>query len=68
LTEFISYLLPWQDVPFLLETKITEELGGIYEKAPQAWGVKVVVDGKLLTGENPASAGPLAEAILKALQ
>lgn len=30
--------------------------------------IKVVVDGKLITGQNPASAGPIAEAILKALQ
>lgn len=30
--------------------------------------VKVVVSGNLLTGQNPASAGPLGEAILKALQ
>ncbi|KAJ7281857.1 class I glutamine amidotransferase-like protein [Mycena rebaudengoi] len=28
----------------------------------------VVIDGHLFTGQNPASAGPLAEAILKALQ
>ena len=61
-------MLLWQDVPFLLETKITQELGWIYEKAPEAFGARVVVDGKLFTGENPASAGPLAEAILKALQ
>ena len=61
-------MLLWQDVPFLLETKITQELGGIYGKAPEAFGVRVVVDGKLFTGENPASAGLLAEAILKALQ
>lgn len=28
---------------------------------------KVVVDGKLITGQNPASAAPLGEALLKAL-
>lgn len=32
---------------------------------PQA---KVVVDGNLITGQNPASASPIGEAILKALQ
>jgi putative intracellular protease/amidase len=33
-----------------------------------AYQVKVVVDGILITGQNPASAGPIGEAILKALQ
>ncbi|KAJ7283706.1 class I glutamine amidotransferase-like protein [Mycena rebaudengoi] len=56
-----------KDVPFLLEDKITS-LGGKYQKADQPWGAKVVVDGHLITGQNPASAGPIGEAILKALQ
>ena len=30
--------------------------------------VKVVVDGNLITGQNPASAGPIGKAILEALQ
>jgi len=55
-----------QFVPFLLEDKLVF-LGGEYQKAPEPFGVKVVVDGKLYTGQNPASARPLAEAILKAL-
>ncbi|KAJ7591993.1 class I glutamine amidotransferase-like protein [Mycena floridula] len=53
-------------IPFLLEDKISD-LGGKYEKADDLWGVKVVVDGNLYTGQNPASARPLAEAILAAL-
>ncbi|KAF8708356.1 response stimulus, partial [Rhizoctonia solani] len=44
-----------KDVPFLLETRI-KELGGKYTKAEQAWGPKVVVDGHVITGQNPASA------------
>lgn len=55
-----------KDIPFLLEDRISQ-LGGSYEKASEPWGAHVVVDGKLLTGQNPASAGPLAEAIAKAL-
>ncbi|KAF8636886.1 hypothetical protein AX16_010942 [Volvariella volvacea WC 439] len=55
-----------EDIPFLLEDKLTA-LGGKYEKADNLWGAKVVVDGKLLTGQNPASATPLGQAILKAL-
>ncbi|KAG7449308.1 ThiJ/PfpI [Guyanagaster necrorhizus] len=54
-------------IPFLLETEITKR-GGKYEKAEQLWGAKVVVDGNLYTGQNPVSAKPLAEVILKGLQ
>ncbi|CAE6429783.1 unnamed protein product [Rhizoctonia solani] len=55
-----------KDVPFLLETRI-KELGGKYTKAEEAWGPKVVVDGHVITGQNPASAKGVGEAILKAL-
>jgi len=56
-----------QDVPFSVEDRIIS-LGGVYEKAEKPWGVKVVVDGRLITGENPASAAPIGQAILKAIQ
>jgi len=56
-----------KDIPFLLEDRITA-LGGKYAKAAEAWGPKVVVDGRLITGQNPASAGPVGKEILKALQ
>ncbi|KAF7352839.1 putative chaperone protein HSP31 [Mycena venus] len=56
-----------KDVPFLLEDKIVS-LGGKYEKAADPWGSHVVVDGNLYTGQNPASAGPIGQAILKALK
>ncbi|KAJ7368249.1 class I glutamine amidotransferase-like protein [Mycena albidolilacea] len=56
-----------KDVPFLLEDKIVS-LGGKYEKAADPWASHVVVDGNLYTGQNPASAGPIGEAILKALK
>jgi hypothetical protein len=54
------------DVPFLLETEL-KALGGKYEKAAEPWASHVVVDGNLYTGQNPASAGPLAEKIKKDL-
>jgi len=54
-------------IPFLLEDKISE-LGGKYEKADQLWGSKVVVDGRLITGQNPGSATGIGEAILKAIK
>ncbi|ORY68286.1 DJ-1/PfpI family protein [Pseudomassariella vexata] len=55
-------------MPFLLETKI-KDVGGKYVKADEAWGEKVVVvdGGKLITGQNPASAKGTGEAILKAI-
>ncbi|KAF8812390.1 ThiJ/PfpI [Phlegmacium glaucopus] len=56
-----------KEIPFLLENKITQ-LGGKYEKADELWEAKVVVDGRLITGQNPASATGVAEAILKAIE
>ncbi|RSH81474.1 hypothetical protein EHS25_006831 [Saitozyma podzolica] len=47
-------------LPYWLETKM-KELGATYVKADEPWGVKVVWDQGILTGENPASAGPLGE-------
>ncbi|OBZ76559.1 Glutathione-independent glyoxalase HSP31 [Grifola frondosa] len=55
-----------KDIPFLLEDKI-KSLGGVYEKAAEPWGAKVVVSGNLITGQNPASAKGVGEAIAKAL-
>ncbi|RXW17446.1 hypothetical protein EST38_g8416 [Candolleomyces aberdarensis] len=55
-----------KDVPFLLEDKI-RSVGGIYEKADEPFGVKVVVDGQLITGQNPASGKAVGEAVLAAL-
>ncbi|KAF9534873.1 class I glutamine amidotransferase-like protein [Crepidotus variabilis] len=55
-----------KDVPFLLEDKI-QELGGIFEKAPGLFEPEVVIDGKLFTGQNPASAKPLGQEVAKAL-
>ena len=52
------------DVPFLLEDALRAE-GGEFS-AVDPWQPKVVVDGRLMTGQNPASGGPLAEAIVGA--
>jgi putative intracellular protease/amidase len=54
------------DVPFNLETALREE-GAIYSSVAP-WQEKVVVDGRLMTGQNPASGGALAEEIVKALR
>ncbi|CEH17590.1 E [Ceraceosorus bombacis] len=54
-------------IPWLVETRLGER-GATFEKAEKPWGEKVVVDGNLLTGQNPASAGALADAILAQLK
>jgi putative intracellular protease/amidase len=52
-------------VPFLVEDEL-KRLGGLYEKAAD-WASFVVTDGKLVTGQNPASSKAGAEALLKLL-
>ena len=52
-------------VPYLLEDRLKER-GAIYSKTDN-WAPYVQVDGRLITGQNPASAGPAAEALLKLL-
>lgn len=54
-------------VPFLVEDEL-KRLGGHYEKAPKDWQSFVVVDGRLITGQNPASSTAGAQALLKALE
>ncbi|WP_394777977.1 type 1 glutamine amidotransferase domain-containing protein [Undibacterium sp.] len=54
------------DVPFRLEDALRAE-GADYSSAAQ-WQEKVVVDGRLLTGQNPASGGALAREIVTALR
>jgi len=53
-------------VPFLVEDEL-KRLGALFEKAPN-WQSFVVVDGRLITGQNPASSTATAEALLKALK
>lgn len=50
-------------VPFLVEDMLKAN-GGLYEKGPD-WGSYVVVDGMLITGQNPASSEIAAREILK---
>ena len=50
---------------WLLQDRLIALGADFREGAP--WGEHVVVDRNLFTGQNPASSGPLAEAILKAL-
>lgn len=48
-------------VPFLLATALTEH-GAIHQPGPN-WTANVVVDGRLVTGQNPQSAAGVGEAI-----
>jgi len=52
-------------VPFLLESKL-KELGGLYERGDD-WNSKVVIDGELITGQNPQSSTECAKAIITKL-
>ncbi|SEI21161.1 type 1 glutamine amidotransferase domain-containing protein [Pseudomonas asplenii] len=53
-------------VPFLIEDEF-HKLGGRYEKGPD-WGAFVIEDGKLVTGQNPASSEGVAKALLGQLR
>jgi putative intracellular protease/amidase len=52
-------------VPFLVEDELLR-LGATYSKVKN-WGVHTVKDGLLITGQNPASSGPAAQALIEAL-
>ncbi|MEO7786980.1 MAG: type 1 glutamine amidotransferase domain-containing protein [Sphingomicrobium sp.] len=52
-------------VPFLLEEMLKAK-GGVYSKGPD-FTPYVVTDGLLITGQNPPSSAPAAEALLQAL-
>ena len=52
-------------VPFLVEDEL-KRLGGLYEKI-ENWKPFVVSDERLVTGQNPASSKPGAEALLRLL-
>lgn len=53
-------------VPFLLESRLVEQ-GGTPRNA-EAFQPNVVVDGTLVTGQNPASSIPVAEAVIHQLR
>ena len=53
-------------VPFLIEDEF-QSLGGFYEKGPD-WAPFVIEDGKLVTGQNPASSEGVAKALVAQLK
>jgi putative intracellular protease/amidase len=52
-------------VPFLVEDEMTR-LGAAFSKVKN-WAVHTVLDGQLLTGQNPASSGPAARLLIDTL-
>jgi putative intracellular protease/amidase len=52
-------------VPFLVEDRL-KQLGGLFEKASN-WQSFVITDGRLITGQNPASSTAGAQALLTLL-
>ncbi|WP_198730500.1 type 1 glutamine amidotransferase domain-containing protein [Mycolicibacterium baixiangningiae] len=55
-----------EDVPFDLETALRDE-GALFEAA-EPWHSKAVVDGRLITGQNPQSGAAIGEALADALR
>lgn len=54
------------NAPWLLADTLRKN-GAVYEKGPN-WGAFVVTDRNLMSGQNPASTAPLADAVIAALQ
>ena len=54
-------------VPFLTETELVSR-GAIYKKAEKPWASFVVEDTRLVTGQNPASGGAVADLLITALK
>jgi putative intracellular protease/amidase len=53
-------------VPFLVEDEL-KRLGAIFEKKPN-WEVHTITDGRLITGQNPASSTATAQALLSVMK
>jgi putative intracellular protease/amidase len=54
-------------VPFLTETELVKR-GAIYQKADKPWASFALEDARLITGQNPASGGAVADLLLAALR
>lgn len=53
-------------VPFLLQDKLVEQ-GAVFIEG-RAWQENVVIEGRLITGQNPASAQKVAQSIIQQLE
>ncbi len=52
-----------QYVPYLTETELVKR-GALYQKAAAPWAPFAVEDQRVITGQNPASGGPVADLLL----
>lgn len=55
------------NAPWLLAKRL-REYGARYEKGTNNWEPFIVRDGRLISGQNPASSGPMADAVIAALR
>lgn len=55
-----------QYVPFLTETELKKR-GAMYKKADKPWQAFAVADHRVITGQNPASGGAVAELVIQVL-
>lgn len=55
-----------QVVPFLTETELVAR-GAIFQKADEPWQSLAVADQRVITGQNPASGGAVADLLITAL-
>lgn len=56
-----------EHVPFLTETELSSR-GALYEKADQPWAPHAVADARLVTGQNPASGGLVADLLIEGMR
>lgn len=54
-------------VPYLTETEMLAR-GALYQKADKPWAVFAVEDGRVITGQNPASGGAVADLVIARLK
>lgn len=54
-------------VPFLTESEMVAR-GALYEKADQPWASFAVEDNRVITGQNPASGGAVADLVISTLK
>lgn len=57
----------YKHIPFSLE-QVLKERGGLFKKAPVPMAACTVVSGRLITGQNPASARGVARKLLEQLE
>jgi putative intracellular protease/amidase len=55
-----------QHVPFLTEDELVKR-GALYRKADEPWAPFALADQRVITGQNPASSGAVAELVLQTL-